>query len=448
MSQFGYDPSRSTSSSGAPSSSRSSSPLPPRRSSSSQQSAPPMAVRGSSFFDMDDGTSSEDETDSYDSGDSEQTPTTSRHLAPPSRALPDDLLIEDEVANEHCWELRMQEAQDLEAVFTNMLGHKGYPVYTTTTLASAIRDAFGATSLIAPKGRSVHLKLAPAGLTVDGISMCKNQSTVSLCDEDFGEHPSAPSNASNTGTIRKWMDRKKSNARRDLYDVMEDRQSTDSHSSSEGPPSFLTVDSKAAGRLGLTAADLSGAQQQAKRRPSNPSLASSYNSGASTSTQSPGLIAWPHTFIPMSAAELEMHACKHMHTLIGCKLALINYVQQFVDSETHEDIGPDDATMLHELSEYERCVFFSRHPSRMTNVATQFPPRALRLAEGAPIDALLFPGTYHHQRRALRLISWTQSQIPSSNACSPGHQARHGALWHAGAPASALYPCVGRCQAE
>ncbi|KIY73518.1 hypothetical protein CYLTODRAFT_218084 [Cylindrobasidium torrendii FP15055 ss-10] len=353
ISQFGYDSSRSTSSSGAPSSSRSTSPQPPRRGSSSQQCVSPNTVRGSSFFDMDDATSSEEDGDESDSGDSEQTPTTSRQLAMASRASPDDLLIEDEVINEHSWELRMQEAQDLEAVFTNMLGHKGYPVYTTTTLASAIRDVFGPTSLIAPKGRSVHLKLAPPGLTVDGVSMCKNQSTVSLCDEDIGEQPSTLANASNTGTIRKWMDRKKSNARRDLYDVMEDRQSTDSHSNSDSPPSFLSVDSKAAGRLGLTAADLSGAQQQARRRPSNPLLASSYNSNASTSTQSPGVIAWPHTFIPMSAAELEMHACKHMHTLIGCKLAIINYVQQFIDSETQEDIGPDDATMLHELSEYE-----------------------------------------------------------------------------------------------
>ncbi|KAG8219421.1 hypothetical protein J3R82DRAFT_344 [Butyriboletus roseoflavus] len=44
-------------------------------------------------------------------------------------------------------------------------------------------------------------------------------------------------------------------------------------------------------------------------------------------TQSPGLILWPATFIPIAPFELEMHACKHLHSLIGCKAALTEYLQ-------------------------------------------------------------------------------------------------------------------------
>lgn len=52
-----------------------------------------------------------------------------------------------------------------------------------------------------------------------------------------------------------------------------------------------------------------------------------------STTQSPGLILWPTTFIPMEPLELEMHACKHMHALLGCKVALSEYVQGIKDTD-------------------------------------------------------------------------------------------------------------------
>ncbi|KAI0828909.1 hypothetical protein BC628DRAFT_1178336 [Trametes gibbosa] len=39
-----------------------------------------------------------------------------------------------------------------------------------------------------------------------------------------------------------------------------------------------------------------------------------------------GLLLLPTTFIPCSPLELEMHACKHMNTLMGCKYALSKYM--------------------------------------------------------------------------------------------------------------------------
>ncbi len=42
--------------------------------------------------------------------------------------------------------------------------------------------------------------------------------------------------------------------------------------------------------------------------------------------QPPGLVLLPSTIIPCTPLELEMHACKHMNTLLGCKDALSKYV--------------------------------------------------------------------------------------------------------------------------
>lgn len=42
--------------------------------------------------------------------------------------------------------------------------------------------------------------------------------------------------------------------------------------------------------------------------------------------QPPGLVLLPSTLVPCTPLELEMHACKHMNTLLGCKDALSKYV--------------------------------------------------------------------------------------------------------------------------
>ena len=50
-------------------------------------------------------------------------------------------------------------------------------------------------------------------------------------------------------------------------------------------------------------------------------------------SQSPGLVLYPSTYIPIAPLELEMHACKHMHVLMGCRSALGDYVAQFKDEK-------------------------------------------------------------------------------------------------------------------
>ncbi|KAH9932002.1 S-adenosyl-L-methionine-dependent methyltransferase [Epithele typhae] len=49
--------------------------------------------------------------------------------------------------------------------------------------------------------------------------------------------------------------------------------------------------------------------------------------------QPPGLVLLPATLLPCSPLELEMHACKHMNTLLGCKNALTEYLVVKRDKE-------------------------------------------------------------------------------------------------------------------
>jgi len=62
-----------------------------------------------------------------------------------------------------------------------------------------------------------------------------------------------------------------------------------------------------------------------------PQSSSSSSFSSSATSQSPGLLLWPATFLPLSPSELEMHACKHVHTLLGCKPALAEFIETYVD---------------------------------------------------------------------------------------------------------------------
>ncbi|RDB28534.1 hypothetical protein Hypma_016012 [Hypsizygus marmoreus] len=103
-----------------------------------------------------------------------------------------------------------------------------------------------------------------------------------------------------------------------------ERKSEDSASSDS------RLSAKAANRLGISYSALTAAAATAVRRPQS---SSSTLVSASSMCQSPGLIIWPSKFIPLSPSELEMHACKYVHTVLGCRPALAEYVASFVDEK-------------------------------------------------------------------------------------------------------------------
>jgi len=111
---------------------------------------------------------------------------------------------------------------------------------------------------------------------------------------------------------------------------------------------------KAAGRLGISYSDLASATAASTHRRSDPSPSPSL-------VQSPGLIVWPSTYIPLTSTELEMHANKYVHTLLGCKPALAEFIAQFVDVDGTRFVDDDE---FHEVVwKYEWYAVFYRFAS-------------------------------------------------------------------------------------
>jgi hypothetical protein len=57
----------------------------------------------------------------------------------------------------------------------------------------------------------------------------------------------------------------------------------------------------------------------------------------------------------MAAGELEMHACKYIHTLLGCRPALEDFVAKFVDERGERFIGEEE--LNDEIWDYEWYAF-------------------------------------------------------------------------------------------
>jgi hypothetical protein len=102
----------------------------------------------------------------------------------------------------------------------------------------------------------------------------------------------------------------------------------------ESTDPVLSVDSrlwgKADSRLSILHSTVNTATATSARE-RRPQSSSSSSSTTSATSQSPGLLLWPATFLPISPFELEMHACKHVHTLLGCKPALVEFIETYID---------------------------------------------------------------------------------------------------------------------
>ena len=88
---------------------------------------------------------------------------------------------------------------------------------------------------------------------------------------------------------------------------------------------------KAANRLGISYSALTAATAASRRPLSSSSTLVPSAPSTAAPCQSPGLIVLPSKFIQLSPSELEMHACKYIHTLLGCRPALSAYVETFLD---------------------------------------------------------------------------------------------------------------------
>ncbi|KJA28486.1 hypothetical protein HYPSUDRAFT_51277 [Hypholoma sublateritium FD-334 SS-4] len=97
-------------------------------------------------------------------------------------------------------------------------------------------------------------------------------------------------------------------------------------------PPILTP--KAAERLGIAYGPNDGsaiAPAQVERPPKVPRR-------RARTTQAPGLLVWPATYIALPPAELEMHACKNIHMLLGCRAALAEFVALHRDKDGAREV--------------------------------------------------------------------------------------------------------------
>lgn len=73
--------------------------------------------------------------------------------------------------------------------------------------------------------------------------------------------------------------------------------------------------------------------------------------------QSPGLVLWPSTFIPLPPGDVEAHAMRHTKTLLACKAQLMEYAKEInQNSGEPQDEGDnviDVEGVMEALYEYE-----------------------------------------------------------------------------------------------
>ncbi|KIJ22173.1 hypothetical protein PAXINDRAFT_95590 [Paxillus involutus ATCC 200175] len=269
---------------------------PPQPPSNSHISPPPRP--SSSSFDVDDDDdddesaveAEEDEADE-DESDEDFVSTKSRFSSLIEMDDPPQLVY-DPVSE---WKQNVDNSKSLEQLFEDMLSYK-FSVHSHPSkfIDKALDNVFGRYNQ--SKLHEFNLYLAPpSGKDSDESSIGSSESNGSTGLKKAGME------------FAKWMSTVEWDHNKDKdkkQRTKSDRFSSESIAISDTIPE--TISAKAAGRLGIAGA---------LPRPS-------------LSTQSPGLILWPSTFIPIAPFELEMHACKHLHSLVGCKAALTEYVQE------------------------------------------------------------------------------------------------------------------------
>ncbi|KAJ8508780.1 hypothetical protein ONZ45_g8981 [Pleurotus djamor] len=288
--------------------------------------------------------------------------------------------LHDEYAT---WEQCSEASKDLEIVFEKMLQEK-YMVHPRPHdfIFAALKATFGDDS--AEKVRSMHIRLAPPE--------CNYEHELGVVDEGDAD---VESKKSSSVTIR-WekkskKERKAAKESAKFASMQEDASLLNDGEAFIPPPLPEGLSAKAAKSLGISPSDFASAA--AASVPSSPRPPSMDSSPSSTSTfigsgpvQSPGLIVLPSTFIPLSPAELEMHACKHIHTLLGCKPALQDFVGGFQNGNGQRMC--DDAEFEESLWQYEwyvsHSLLFMRIQVTYASDPTSFRRQRFNWPSGSP----------------------------------------------------------------
>lgn len=276
------------------------------RAPASQAATSVFPSRGHSYIEFDDSDSDDDSDDDFKS--------TRSSLSEDEESPPYDAASE--------WTRNESNAKHLESLFTDMLWSK-YKIRTDQrrNIEEALDNVFGRYN--AQRVSAMTLAIAPPAPNSDPAS---SSDSGSGSDPDQASVSSADSKSpkKKKGEVfKQWI--------ADEWDKIENKGKKSDRSSRESvlSPIPQSISAKAAGRLGIHS---SAATSPTLRSPRH-----SVIPPPSRPVQSPGLVLWPNTLIELGPFELEMHACKHMQSLLGCKAALHEYAQEFfrdVDGNT------------------------------------------------------------------------------------------------------------------
>lgn len=213
------------------------------------------------------------------------------------------------------WAQQAGASRELETIFVDMLKKKyGIHPHPSEFLLDLLKLLFGRPTT--NKLHSFHLKVAP---TNSGGSFESHRNL---------RGPESPLAGGTTASRKPGKSSLEKQGRNSLL------------LSSSLPQIPDKMSAKAADRLGISYSALAVASTSGRGKPS-PSLFLTPSTRPSSSRQPPGLILWPSTFIPLSPLDLEMHATKHIHTLLGSKAALAGFISSFMD-ENGKRIASDD----------------------------------------------------------------------------------------------------------
>lgn len=269
-----------------------------------------------------------DDSDSEDEADDDFKSTRSS-LSEDEESPPYDAASE--------WTRNESNAKHLEDLFVDMLWGK-YKIRTDQrrNIEKVLDNVFGRYN--AQRVAAMALAIAPPAPNSDSSS---GSSSGSSSDPDRTSVSSAESKSlkKKKGDVFKhWIGVE--------WDKLENKGKKSDHSRRESvlTPIPLSISVKAAGRLGIASPAATSPTARSPRHsvvppPSHP-------------TQSPGLVLWPNTLIELEPFELEMHACKHMQSLLGCKVALHEYAQELFH-DAHGNGLLDEAVFDDLIWDYE-----------------------------------------------------------------------------------------------
>lgn len=136
----------------------------------------------------------------------------------------------------------------------------------------------------------------------------------------------------------------------------------------------------------------------------------------------PGLVLWPHTFIPIPHEELEMHACRNPKILLACKPALADYVEVNEDGARVVDEEFWDALWEYEAFLKERYTKSERKDSKQgSNQSSHF-----RRTSGTSVTSEISRDMHSYQSMFQDSFSWEHGgeDSPIERSSTPT-QARH-----------------------